>query len=373
MGSGKTTYAINKMNTDTENNYIYITPFLDEVKRIKENCTGRKFYDPLNIGKGKLDSLHNLLKDGKNIATTHALFRMSTDVTRELIRANDYILILDEVCDVIEQIPLKKNDLEAILEHATIENNFLIWTNLDYEGRYNDIKIMALNNSIMYANNCLLMWNFPVSVFKSFKECYIMTYLFDAQIQKYYYDLHNAEYEYIDISPQKINKKQIKEKIHILDDSINKIGEDYYALSVTWYNKDKNKPLISKLKNNISNYFRNKIKAKSDKIMWTCFKDNKKNLSGAGYTKGFVACNARATNNYRDKNCLAYCVNIFLNPIIKNFFIEKEVEVLEEKYALSEILQWIWRSCIREHKDISIYIPSSRMRNILMDWLDQEE
>lgn len=32
MGSGKTSWAIDKMNNDNKNNYIYITPFLSEVK-----------------------------------------------------------------------------------------------------------------------------------------------------------------------------------------------------------------------------------------------------------------------------------------------------------------------------------------------------
>lgn len=375
MGSGKTTYAINKMNEDTENNYIYITPFLDEVKRIKEQCNTRRFYEPINYGLGKLESLHNLLKDGKNIASTHALFRMSTEITKDLIQANNYILILDEVCEVIEQAPLKKNDMQAIKEHAHIdeETKFLIWDNLEYDGRYNDIKTMSLNNSLMYINDTLLMWNFPVSVFKAFKECYIMTYLFDAQIQKYYYDLHNIEYENISINQNIINRSKLRSKIHILDnDIINNIGENEYALSVSWYDRDKNKQLLMKLKNNLFNYFKNKMKAKSDKIMWTTFKDYKKKLSGNGYTKGFIPCNSRATNNYRNRNILAYCVNIFLNPIIKQFFINKGVNVLEDKYALSELLQWVWRASIREGNDIYLYIPSSRMRNLLINWLNEQ-
>jgi hypothetical protein len=41
----------------------------------------------------------------------------------------------------------------------------------------------------------------------------------------------------------------------------------------------------------------------------------------------------------------------------------------KEAYALSEMVQWIWRSAIRKGEDIWIYIPSRRMRTLLQDWL----
>jgi hypothetical protein len=105
--------------------------------------------------------------------------------------------------------------------------------------------------------------------------------------------------------------------------------------------------------------------------MWTTFKDFQKYLSGKGYTKGFVSVNARATNEFRHKKNLAYCANIFLNPIIKQFFQTKDIKIYEEQYALSELVQWIWRSAIRDGNEINIYIPSSRMRELLIDWLKE--
>ena len=42
-----------------------------------------------------------------------------------------------------------------------------------------------------------------------------------------------------------------------------------------------------------------------------------------------------------------------------------------DKLALSEMIQWIWRSAIRDGKEIWIYIPSSRMRGLLEDWIKE--
>ena len=41
----------------------------------------------------------------------------------------------------------------------------------------------------------------------------------------------------------------------------------------------------------------------------------------------------------------------------------------DDEYALSEMIQWIWRSAIRDGKEIWVYIPSRRMRELLKKWL----
>lgn len=42
----------------------------------------------------------------------------------------------------------------------------------------------------------------------------------------------------------------------------------------------------------------------------------------------------------------------------------------EDDYALSALLQWVWRSAIRNGKKVTIYIPAPRMRQLLTDWLN---
>ena len=158
------------------------------------------------------------------------------------------------------------------------------------------------------------------------------------------------------------------------------------GLSSKWF-KIKSKTsvkTIQQLKKNLNNYFRNILEAKSDTIMWTSFKDYQSKLRGKGYSKefkteqlkeidnayGFLACNARATNKYAGCYNLAYCVNIYLHPAISQFFYQKGIKVDEDLYGLSEMIQWIWRSRIRNGEKINIYVPSIRMRTLLKSWLD---
>jgi hypothetical protein len=189
-------------------------------------------------------------------------------------------------------------------------------------------------------NNTLLMWTFPIDVFQSFKEVYVLTYLFRGQIQRYYYDLYNVEYTYKSVANinnkyelteyiEKYDMTSIRNNINILQDKINNIGDDKYSLSSSWFDKDKNKLLIDQLKNNIGNYYKHKLKSKANDNMWTTYKRYKGKLSGKGYTKGFVSLTARATNEYVDKKNLVYCANIFLNPIVKQFFLNKNIKVNE--------------------------------------------
>lgn len=113
MGSGKTSYAIQLMQeAPPEQKFIYVTPYLDEVTRIKETVTNRHFKEPTEQhGQGtKLSSLKKLIVDGENIATTHSLFCMADDDLIELLSWTDYILIVDEVMEVISELKSIKRD-----------------------------------------------------------------------------------------------------------------------------------------------------------------------------------------------------------------------------------------------------------------------
>lgn len=400
MGTGKTSAAINMINNARDDyselhNYIYITPYLDEVERIQKSAN-RAFYQPkVYERKGetiyKLDSLHQLLRNGHNIATTHSLFKMATEETKELIYAGNYTLILDEVMEVVSHLPITPSDVHMLFNDKWIyeEDGLVLWNTEKeleqgpYTGEFMTVKRVALNRNLILHNGSFLMWNFPADIFTLFVDSYILTYLFDAQIQRSYFDLHGIQYEkyiatYVDsgytfvpgVEDSVRTKNELRSLIHIYDGMLNRIGDEKYGLSKQWYaSKDE---LRKKLKNNILNYFMHIQQSRSEFNMWATFKDYIPNMKGKGYSKGHVSVTARATNKYRHKTTLAYTVNRFMNPILTNYFSSRGIDVNEDLWALSELLQWVWRSAIRDGKEISIYIPSSRMRELLTRWLDNE-
>lgn len=393
-GSGKTSAVINMIKNDkSENKYIYITPFLTEVERIKTECKDKKFQEPKFNGNGnKFQNLNKLISESKNIVSTHALFHKSNMSTVDLIKSSDYILVLDEVFNVVEEFNISKNDIDMLLNErlAYVEDGYFLWNEekVDYDGEFNYVKYLALNKSLIVYKDKILIWSFPVEVFKAFKEVYILTYMFEAQEQCYYYQMHNMDFGYyfatkendtyiIKPKDSTYSERKIKENLNKLieivqDVKLNAIGDNTYALSHSWYRNEDNVNAVDKLKKNLSNYFINKAKAKTNEVLWTTFKDSKSKLKGKGFTKGFISVNLRATNDYSDRTKLAYCINVFSQPIIAQFFNSRGVKVNQEKYALSELIQWIWRSAIRNNNPITLYIPSSRMRNLLKDWLENE-
>lgn len=387
-GEGKSTSLINYINNKENCNkkFLYITPFLSEIERIKQECPNKNFKSPECNKGAKIYDIKRLLSKGENIVSSHALFKKFDEETIDLAMLNDYTLIMDEVADVVELPDISKYDLDTLLEKYVEvgEKGKLNWVATEYEGAFEYYKKQCELGSL-YIYSCsekvkpVLVWMFPVSIFKAFKEVFILTYLFDAQIQKYYYDYYGFEYKYWYIKDynitdeyQEYDLSKYKNLINICEhEKLNLIGRDPNSLSVGWYKRNEDNIMMKILKNNCENYFKNVVKTSSNLNMWTTFKEWKNLIKGKGYTKGFVSLSMRATNLYIDRESVAYLSNRFLNPIIKNFFISYGININENDYALSELLQFLFRSRIRKGESINLYIPSSRMRNILKKWLDK--
>lgn len=403
MGAGKTSAAINYINNAPEDTkIIYITPYITEIERIIEKCN-KKFEQPKKYTDHtpKIVHLKDLLNKGKNIATTHALFHHFDDEVIDLCYSQNYVLFMDEVTDVIEPYGIDKTDLEILLDKfATVnKEGILKWRQGadDYNGRFKEEKRLCEMECLAMYGDSVMLWMFPIKIFNAFRESYILTYMFGAQMQKYYYDYYGVNYKYlytagdnpgnyhfVEECKSYVSKYDYRKLINIIeDDKLNMIGDHPNALSKTWYKRNENNVLLTQLKNNTLNFFNNKPilynettqkleKSKSGNNLWTTFKDYKEKISGKGYAKGYIPSNMRASNEYRDRTAVAYLVNKYFNPFIKNFFTSNGIKVDEDGYAVSEMLQFLWRSGIREGKRITVYIPSSRMRNLLINWINEQ-
>ena len=233
-------------------------------------------------------------------------------------------------------------------------------------------------------------WIFSKDILQAFKDVIVLTYLFESQTMKYYFDIVKLPYTKIGIRRDDQGgyhfsdtmayvpeyTKELSSKIHIFDnDKMNAIGKKKTALSYTWYTRTSTKDEDGDvLRKNVYNFFRNYNKDKpADARLWAAYKNGETFIRGKGFYYSNIAFNAKATNNYRDRNVLAYCVNIFMQPNEKQYLLANGANVLEDEYALSVMIQWIWRSAIRDGKEIWIYIPSKRMRTLLQNWIREVE
>lgn len=389
MGSGKTMGMINYMNSEKDKRFIFITPYLTEVERVKVYCGQRRFKEPLEVG-SKLQALKLLVKGGFNIVTTHALFKSFDLEVIQLIKEKHYVLVMDESLDLIETEHVGVGDIEILKDYflTEVSEGEFKWQpkNPDYNGVFNCYKNVIGNSSVRLYNAAALVKFFPIEWFTAFDEIFAMTYMFDSQLQKKYFDFYKAEYEYWEVVNERNNfvlrpagsqpikpesRKQYKKLITIVDTKkINLIGEDRGALCYGWYLKNNNTLQTTKLKKHLKNFYKNLTKTHVEQRLWTSFKCSQEALSDKGFQNSFVPYNVRATNDYREATAIAYLVNKFYNPCTKNQLSRLGIKIDEKQYALSELLQFLWRSALRDGKPITLYIPSKRMRTLLTDWLN---
>ena len=114
----------------------------------------------------------------------------------------------------------------------------------------------------------------------------------------------------------------------------------------------------------------------ADNILLTCAKDGwhkKCDEDVAGpFTSGsklFQGANCaakvtRGTNNYAHCSHLIYLYNQPTNPLVARWP-EDNTRTFDEAYTLTELIQWVWRSRVRKGQPITLYLPSSRMRQLM--------
>lgn len=385
MGRGKSSAAIRYMNENKcRKRFVYITPFLDEVDRICERCD---FDQPGSDECTKLSDLKRLLGTGQNISTTHALFYMMDNEAMDLAKEKQYSLIVDESIDVISQCLLGAGDTKHILDTFVTKDadGRLYWRDGEYSGRFSDVKAVAISG-MLYSQDSAFLKVLNPNLLRSFDEIYMLTYLFSGQYQKAYLDYFGFEYCIVGIvsdengfrfSEESDNPPPVdyKSLIHISDNPRwNKPGNSYYALSANWYQKHRyDDPCVKQLRSCLRGFYRSKSAGDVNTRLWTCIKEAEDKLidmKTGRLRDSFLQISSRATNDYRNKTDVAYMANRFLNTNVAKFFARRNIKIDQDTYALSEMLQWIWRSAIRDEKPIRLYIPSKRMRELFIKWMD---
>lgn len=385
MGRGKSSAAIRYMNRyKGAKRFLYITPYLNEVDRICEQCD---FDQSDSDYMSKSAELKTHIRHGKNVAATHSLFYLMDEEALELVRANHYSLIIDESIQVIERLNVTDKDFALIISQLADvgENGVVRWKDKEYDGRFCDYKELADAGSLRMIDSALLNVMNP-DMLRSFDEVFMLTYLFDGQYQKAYLDFFGFDYRIIGVeldedgyrfsnAPDSPPPLDYRSLIHIVETpAMNKVGDGKFSLSKNWFTRrGYDHPDIRALRNNLKKFFQGVPGGNHDSRLWTSFKDARDKLTDrhtGRFRNNFLQVSARATNEFRNRTDIAYMANRFVDPNLLKFFSERDIEINSDHFALSEMLQWIWRSAIRDNKPINLYIPSSRMRELLIDWMN---
>ena len=432
MGSHKTSDIIKEINNRTEqdrynNPMLVIVPLITEVERFKEACIDEDFkepqssYDTVNskmINKG--EDILKLLSKGESICTTHALFDMFTDEVEYQIKINNYNVVLDE--EVVTIKPLLMSEDERIRlfvdsNYATIEpdTGICVWTGPRHQELKLDTKtleyrrLMMARRVVIFNGNAGKMFiiQTPPSFFKLVDSYIILTYMFSSSDLCAFFEMYSIKYrvEHQDKEIEREYKQKIKSLITFVDPpkpviELSKKRKTNFSSS-HWDSLDPKffvtlrRTLGEKLKRKGIDKEFMVYACKKSFSMQSASNTQGKHLSPRGYQSytevyekddvkteiehyNWIPYNSKATNKYSFKTFIVYMHNVYRNVHVSKYVdskvgvgdFEKRTTENNEDYALSVMLQCIWRTAIRNDDPISVMIFSDRMKNLFIDWLN---
>jgi hypothetical protein len=383
MGSGKTQAAINFAHENRDTPIIYAAQYLSEADRFAEACP---WFEKPTTSKQKLEETRALLLSGSSIATTHAMLGLFDNSDFDLIRCFGYTLIMDELMDMVGPLRIPDGIMELAMDARVIQiDDFgrVFWAskklyNGDVLAR---LRETLLRNSVIWVNDGASCETINRSLIDAFQSVYILTYMFAAQPQSLFFRYYNMPYQLIGVDVvgdgccfgeyHAEEKLDVRSRLEILDDATaNDVGAKATSLSLHWYQHSITKTR-NKLRGLVRNVFERVWDAPHAQRAWTTFADLQGDIEFPGIKKCFVQHNQMSTNEYMDRTHIAYLINKHLHPSIYSFGKLCNTEIDRDKYALQSMLQFIWRFAIRRGEKIHLYIPSKRMRNLLLDWIDE--
>lgn len=399
MGSGKTQGVIQWMLNNPQNKYLYVSPMLTEVEeRIPTACQALEFTYPCTEEyKTKGQHLLKLLEEGCNVSFTHSLF---TDLTKQhlaLIRKHEYVLIVDEEVAFIE--PYKGNysrdDIVSLEKagHIRVEEDNLgrvVWQWYDdnemNDTAYSKLKRMSDLGMLYCAkrDRKIMVVHLPIELVQSSRRVILLTYLFKGSVMESFMDLKGIEIvPFKEVVPPKTTKDVLtkaKSLITFIDTTTTKAVSNL-SMSSTWYSKNATTADLEKVSNAIFSVYR-KFGDKESFIFTA-----PKSLADYEYVKeerlkrniihkkmpkdvDWIYCGTKATNMWSHKSIAVHAYNRYVNTAIKAYLQDYGTPPDDDMFALSEMVQWIFRTCIRNDEPLQLCILNSRMKRLLIDWLN---
>ena len=417
--TGKSNFIFEYMKANKGKHFLYVTPLLSEAEsRAVESCAESEMETPYVGGKykTKAESLLALLKEGKNISTTHSLFNDITNEHIKEIKYRGYVLIIDEVLDLVESYNrYARADIRDLYERKDITidvNNkgkvSMTWE-VSKDAYFEGLK-KACDADLIYASvdnpDAVLTIHIPPAMIEAASEVLVCTYMYETSVMHKFLSMHGFSYEYLKPEcleqRQQLFKQVIKSNIEVITlKGFDKIAKSYpaTALSHSWYNKaidngdalELIKVCSNWLRNSGSEYKNNFFfttpkamvekrtptgrigKAPLDKKYVQYFADTTKSEVEDGVITSvpkWLSSQTKATNLYEKHNCCFYLMNIYPNIGVQQYLSNYGYGLDSDKHALSEMIQFVFRGSIRKRQPMLVVVPSERMRGLFLEWLN---
>lgn len=420
MSSGKTTAIIDWMDKNPQEKYIYVSPNLSEVVDRIPNSSKLDFISPSvdEFNSTKLEHLNSLLLEGKHICCTHKLYLSMNNFSMDLIASRGYTVILDEEIDVMQSYKgYSFKDVQWLMKEGYIKQNesdgSVDWIKDDellnssdhryfYCKNLCDKKALYLTrfdiNSVK-AKSVMMVTQIPVRLLECAKRVIVLSYLFKGSILDCFLKLKGFEVkDFTDVTVEYKRPSYFKDLITVVPPEDLK---NFNLTSYWWEHKSTEKDGISKVQNYILRNARKYSNGDNRLVCWTIPKDRAKGVSTAsktaklvnpvGYvfskekvedetnedktktvkTPCWLAQNTRATNNFAHKTVMIHCYNRYPLQDIASYLEDYNCKLDDDVFALSELLQWAFRGCVRKNQKMTLCLGSNRMYVLFQNWINE--
>jgi len=301
---------------------------------------------------------------------------------------------------VIESVGIKAKTIENLkkLKYIIIDpdTNLVTWDYeesgyvYDGEKEHQAVISKAQSGSLYCFDDKFFVYELPHRLFRIGKKYTIMTYLFHGNFMEAYFNSHSIQYsiKQIDSERARMIKAQARELITFVPITNKMKG--------IWDKFNRSKPLSKKFitdrmtpkdrksfRNGIRNIIYRREKHNPEKVMITSFKDfmdkecrkkSKINIMPRSMDECFVPMNARGSNQWGKRDFVIHMADIYPEPALNKYLKKRSNGSFNpDIYALSMLIQYVYRSAIRNNEPIKLMICSDRMEKLFRDWLDKPE
>ena len=385
-GTGKTTEILRSFKSDQR--YLVVVPLLSEVRRVIDDAVV-SFVEPRAGGETdtKAEHLDVLLKQGLNVVTTHKLFtEIATAATLGLL--DDYHIIVDEVLDVVQTVPgkttLSFDQFYLNDGYATEGDDGLITPTGKWDEQYQlvsdtlDPRLykLAKAQTLYRVDGKFFLWVLPASLLRCGRSLTVYTYMAEGSLMLAYLRKLGIAFHHDCYADEVAFRASARQLIDIRPiPALERLSFSYTGQTETKGQACREKLVSTGLKNLKQ---RSLMGVDLNEVIITCAKQNWQQEGSPPKPKGFARGSrmfgahwlpntTRGTNDYAHASVCIYLYDQYINPCIRRWLgIDQPAN---DKFALAELIQWVYRSRVRRGLPIRLYLPSKRMRKLLLDWL----
>lgn len=389
-GVGKTTDLIKYLKSLKSHNIkekiLLVVPELGEVERFV-NALGTDYFEtPIvknewvkeGFADNKTDLLIEILSQGKNAIITHSLYER---IRRFEHLLTDYCVIIDEVPTVAKQVPTmfgsgvfkhllhdkKYINIDPVTQLITATGSWLIDELEYFNGTDVDIsKFMAAiqRADVYYVKGTYCLMPLPDAFFTKPKSLTILTFLFTGTQLDYYMKKRGYKYTLQTCSNElALFKHNMNANLQVYRKTTD-IRTGYEAMTLK---PDKKRKIVGNfIKNSIQSLKKNGLECDPERILVASSKDawfgkesnaNSKVSNASSLMKltrlgkaSYTAMVTRGTNKFKDRNMLIMMGKVNLNPDLAEF-LGMQTKKANDQHTLSELIQLIYRTGIRDGKE----------------------